>query len=107
MIKDNKDFEANLILDEGCVLESVDPTPLIKVMNYAINYLNQLSDNPLEISLDLRSGDYLLSFLAYSDKTEIPALSADVNEALKAYNASIESIHEAGKLVQLKVSFKR
>lgn len=107
LIKENKDFEANLILDEGCIFESIDPKPLVKIINYTINYLNQLSDTPLEISLDLRSSDYLLSLMAYTDKTEIPPISAELNDALKNYKGSLELVHDAGKLVQIKVSFKR
>ena len=38
LIKDNKNFEANLILDEGCILMTEDPKPLVKVVNYIINY---------------------------------------------------------------------
>ena len=39
LIKDNKDFDANLILDEGCRIETEDPKPLIKPLNYIINYI--------------------------------------------------------------------
>ena len=107
LIKENKDFEANLILDEGCVLEIADPKPLVKVINYIINYLNQLSDKALEISLDLRSKDYLLSFMVYTDKADLPDISSEIDEALKAYKASLEKIHESGKYIQLKISFAR
>jgi hypothetical protein len=105
LIKENKNFDANLILDEGCVLMTEDPKPLVKVINYLINYLGQLSDQALEISLDLRSSDNLLSFMVYTDKTDLPSVSAEVDEALKSYKAKLEQIHETGKYVQFKVSF--
>ena len=105
MIKENKDFEANLILDEGCILYTEDPKPLVKVVNYIINYLNQISDKPLEISLDLRSHDHLLSLMVYTDKSELPDFSAEVEGALKSYQGSIEKIHETGKYIQFKLSF--
>ena len=39
LIHDNKEFDVNFILDEGCVILADDPKPLIKVLNYLINYL--------------------------------------------------------------------
>ena len=105
LIKENKDFEANLILDEGCSLMTEDPKPLVKVMNYIINYLTQLSDQAMEISLDLRSNDHLLSFMVYTDQSELPAMSSEIDGVLKNYKASMEKIHQTGKYVQIKVSF--
>jgi len=107
LIRENKDFEANLILDEGCIFETEDPKPLIKVLNYLINYLKDLSDRPLEISLDLRPQDYLLSLLAYTDKTDLPAVSDQIEGALKQYKASLENIHNKGQNFQFKVAFSR
>ena len=105
LIKENKDFEANLILDEGCMLETSDPKPLIKVINYIINYLNQVSDQPLEISLDLRLSSNLLSLMVYTDKQDLPNISSEIEDVLKTYKASMEQIHEKGKYVQIKLSF--
>jgi hypothetical protein len=105
LIKDNKDFKANLILDEGCVINTDDPKPLIKVLNYVINYLKQLTKQPLEISLDLRVKDYLLSLMAYSDKRDLPEISDQIDEALKIYNASKDVVHEKGKYIQIKINF--
>jgi hypothetical protein len=105
LIKANKDFEANLILDEGCALMTEDPKPLVKVLNYLINYLGQQSEKPLEISLDLRSNDNLLSLMAYTDKTELPELNTEIDDVLKTYNATLEKIHESDKYIQFKVSF--
>jgi hypothetical protein len=105
LIKENKDFEANLILDEGCVIETPDPKPLIKVINYFINYLNQISAQPLEIALDLRNNDNLLSFMVYTDVQALPDVSSEIDEVLKSYRASLEKIHEKGKYVQFKISF--
>jgi hypothetical protein len=107
LINDNKDIPANLILDEGCTFETEDPKPLIKVLNYLMNYLSQLTKQPLEIALDLRSSDYLMSLMAYTDKTDLPALSDQIDGALKDYKAHLEKVHEAGKYLQLKVHFKR
>jgi hypothetical protein len=105
LIKANKDFEANLILDEGCALMTDDPKPLVKVLNYLINYLGQLSDKALEISLDLRTSDNLLSMMVYTDKTDLPDISGEIEGVLKSYKATLEKIHESGKYVQFKISF--
>ena len=107
LIKDNKDFDANLILDEGCKFTSEDPTALVKVLNYLINYLKQLSSQALEISLDLREKDFLLSMMAYTEQSDLPAMNDQVNDVLKDYNASVNKIHEAGKYLQFKVSFAK
>ncbi len=105
LIKANKDFEANLILDEGCVLMTDDPKPLVKVLNYLINYLGQQSEKPLEISLDLRSNDHLMSMMVYTDKSDLPEVSSEIDGVLKNYKATLEKIHEAGKYLQFKISF--
>ena len=107
LINDNKDVPANLILDEGCTFETEDPKPLIKVLNYLINYLNQFAKQPLEISLDLRSSDYLMSLMVYTDTAELPPISDQIDSALKDYKANLEKIHESGKYLQFKISFQR
>jgi hypothetical protein len=107
LIKDTKDFNANLILDEGCVFETADPKPLVKVLNYIINYLNQYAKQPLEISLDLRSTDFLLSMMVYTDQQDLPPISDQVESTLKTYRATMEKIHAQGKYLQFKLSFAR
>jgi hypothetical protein len=107
LINDNKDVPANLILDEGCTFETEDPKPLIKVLNYLINYLNQFASRPLEISLDLRSADYLMSLMVYTDTAEFPPVSDQIGGALQDYRAKLEKVHEPGKYLQFKISFQR
>ena len=107
LIKDNKDFDANLILDEGCGIDTEDPKPLIKSLNYLINYLKQLTQSPLEISLDLRDKDCLLSLMAYTDTTDLPAISDQLDEALTTYNATKNIIHEKDKYLQIKIIFAK
>jgi hypothetical protein len=107
LIVDSKDIEADLILDEGCTFETDDPKPLVKVINYVINYLSQASDSPLAISLDLMPDNYRMSFMAYTAKEELESFSDQVAGALKDYNAELELKHEKGKYVQIILSFKR
>ncbi len=105
LIHDQKDVEANLILDEGCVIHTEDAAPLVKVINYFMNYLSGLTDRPLEIALDLMPGSFLLSLMAFTDKQELDQLSDNLEGALKDYNASFEVKHDQGNYVQIKISF--
>lgn len=107
LIHDNKDFAANFILDEGCTINADDPKPLIKVINYLLNYLIPLTQHPLEVSCDLRGQDCLLSMMAYTDKTDLPAVSDQLTPVLESYHGKLEKVHEAGKYLQFKLSFSR
>jgi len=107
LINDQKDIEANLILDEGCRIEAEDQAPLVKVINYFMNYLHALSSGPIQISLDLMADSYLMSFIAYTDKQSIPDFSPNLSDALKAYKAKFDHEHKVGKYVQVKIHFSK
>jgi hypothetical protein len=107
LIKQEKDLEANLILDEGCQLTVSDPKPLIKILNYVINYLNQVSDKALEIGLDLRDQEYLLNMMAFSTIDELPPVSDNLKEALQEFNAAYEVKHEKGSYIQFIIKIQR
>lgn len=107
MIKDNKEMEANYCLDEGCSIESDDVKPLVKVINYFLNYMVQITDNPVEVGLDLRGDNCLLTFMAYSELQEYPAVSDQIAETLVPFNARYEKVENPGKYVQLKIHFTR
>ena len=38
LIHDQKDIEAELILDEGCVINIEDQAPLVKIINYFLKH---------------------------------------------------------------------
>ena len=105
MIKDQKEINANFSLEFDCVIETEDITPLIKVINYAINYINQLTDQPQEISLNASMRGITLGFTTFTDLTELPAINPQVNEALLPYNAVLEQKGDPGKYTQLLISF--
>jgi len=107
MIKENKKMNANLILDEGCLLNDADPTPLIKILNYIINYFDQFIEQALEISLDLNPDNYALTFLGYTKQSEFPPLSDQLDKALKDYNASLKTTHEQDRYYQIRLLFSR
>jgi hypothetical protein len=105
LINDQKDIEANLILDEGCRIEADDQAPLVKVINYFMNYLHAISKGAIQISLDLMGNSCLMSFIGYTDKESIPEFSSNLNDALKMYNAKYEHEHKVGSYVQVKIHF--
>lgn len=107
LIHDQKDFAVNFILDEGCTINAEDPKPLIKVINYLLNYLIPLTEHPLEISCDLRGQDCLLSMMAYTDKADLPAVSDQLTPVLNDYKGKLEKLHSEGKYLQFKLSFSR
>ena len=104
-IQEQKQMDANLSLEFDCVVETEDPTPLIKVINYIINYLTPLTEKSLEISLNAQSSGILLSFSIFTDQTSFPPLSEQLDDALKNYNAEYEVIKEEGKYFQVLIKF--
>ena len=106
MIKEKKeDMNASLALEFDCRLEVEDYKPLVKVINYAINYISQLTDKPVQISLNASGNSHLMGFTAFTNATEFPPLSEQVGEALAPYNATIESDGEAGNYVKILITF--
>jgi hypothetical protein len=105
LINDQKNLDSNLILDAGCVIFTDDQSALIKIINYFLNYLQQLSERTMEISLDLRGDSILLMLMAFTEKESLPEISPNLTGALSNFNAKYELIHKAGQYVQIKVEF--
>ncbi len=105
MIKEQKQMEANLALEFDCAIETTDIKPLIKVINYAINYIDRLSDQPQQISLNASMSGITIGFTTFTTQTDFPTLNPQVGQALQAYNATLEQKGEAGKYVQLLIQF--
>ncbi len=100
-IQEQKQMNANLSLEFDCVIETEDPTPLIKVINYIINYLTPLTEKPLEISVNAQMSGVLFSFSVFTEETNFPPLSQQLAEALQTYNATYEVKQEEGKYFQI------
>jgi hypothetical protein len=105
MIKEKKEMNANMSLEFDCSVETDDPSSLIKVINYVINYLTPLTDRAIEISLNAHRGGSMLSFAAFTEADTVPAISDQLEGALEQYNAALEFIHKEGQYVQIIITF--
>lgn len=106
-IKEKKNVEANLALEFDCRLDVEDYRPLVKVINYAMNYVGQLASQTMQISLNMSSGGYLMSFTAFTAESVFPPLSPQVAEALQPYGATIQVGGEKAKFVKLLLDFRK
>ncbi len=106
-IQEMKQMDANLALEFDCVIEVEDINPLVKVINYSINYITQLSDQQLQIALNQSMSGITLSFTAFTETVDLPAINEQVVEAVKTYQAEIELKGETGKYAQLLISFEK
>ncbi|MCB0279499.1 MAG: hypothetical protein KDD94_08360 [Calditrichaeota bacterium] len=105
-IVEQKQLNANLSLEFDCTLQTTDHIPLVKVINYIMNYLSPLSSNKMEISLNAAEDSYLLSFIVATDKTELEPINEQVKTVLADYHGTLSVIHEQGKYVQIQVKFE-
>ena len=105
-IKEQKQIDANLTLEFDCFIETDDVKPLIKVINYCINYISQLTDQQQQISLNASMSGITIGFTAFTSSTELQEINPQVNEALAPYNAVLEQKGEVGKYTQLLITFK-
>ena len=96
-INEQKQMRANLSLEFDCLIETDDVKPLIKVINYAINYISQLSNQPQQIDLNKSMSGIVMGFTAFTSLYDIPDLNPQVGEALESYNAVLEQKGEPGK----------
>lgn len=107
LMVDQKNLEANLILDEGCYILVDDQAPLIKILNYLLNYLNNLSKTAMEISLDLVQDGSVLMLMAYTQKEDFSDLSTNLQAALSDYGARINITNKIGSYIQIKINFSQ
>jgi hypothetical protein len=107
MINEKKGLNAQLALEFDCTLEVEDIEPLVKVINYSINYIQQLANKPLQISLYSGFNENSLVFQAFTSKSDFPALSEKVSEAMTAYKGTINFDGEPGKYAQIQLKFKK
>lgn len=106
-IQEKKQMNANLELEFDCVIEVEDITPLVKVINYAINYITQLSEEQMQISVNATLSSITLGFTSFTASETFPAINPQVQEMLEQYSASMELKSEVGKYAQLLIVFTK
>jgi hypothetical protein len=106
MIQEKKEMNANMSLEFDCEVNTDDPTPLIKVINYIINYLTPLTDRAIEISLNAYREGSMLSFAAFTEQTDLPEVSSQVEDTLKEVNANLKVTHKEGEYIQMIINFE-
>jgi len=104
-ITENKDIKSNLKIDQTCTINAGDPKPLIKIINYLINYLTQISEGIIDISLKEQSAGCLLCLIISTNSTTLPPVSDSLETALKNYNAAMRIVFEEGKYAQILINF--
>ena len=106
-IQEKKQMNANLSLEFDCVIEVEDIAPLVKVINYAINYVAQLSDQQMQISVNASLSNITLGFTTFTEKQTFPPINPQAQDLLKQYSASMNLKSEAGKYAQLLIVFTK
>jgi len=104
-IIDQKKVETTLKISPDCKVNAEDPKPLVKIINYLINYLKQITSDTLSVTLNTQSSGCLLCFIVSTDFEKLPPLSDKLNQALKPYNAAYRVVFEEGKYVQIIINF--
>lgn len=105
LIKQNKDFDSHLCLDIGCKIESDDVKPLIRAINYIINYLKESGRGEIQIDLDSHHSKHQLVFIVHTEETNLPDPSERLNSILKTYNSTFEWVFDPGKYVKCQLTF--
>jgi len=106
MIKEKKGLDANLSLEFDCRIEADDITPIIKVINYAINYVQQLTEQQMQISLNAGVNGLKIAFTASTEAAAFPEINPQVKQTLEENDGKLELDGEPGKFVQLQILFE-
>ena len=104
-ITENKPIKSNLNIDQTCTINAGDPKPLIKILNYLLNYLDQISEGIIDISLKEQSEGCLLCLIISTSSKTLPPVSENLEKALKNYNAAMRIVFEEGKYAQILINF--
>jgi len=104
-ILDKKKVDTNLSIAPECKINAGDPKPLVKIINYLINYLKKITKETINISLNTQTSGCLLCFIVSTDLKQLPPLSDNLNEALKEYFAAMRVVFEEGKYAQIILIF--
>ena len=100
-----KKVDTTVNIGPECKVSAEDPKPLVKIINYLINYLLQITDEPINITLNTQSSGCLLCFIVSTNESNLPPLSDNLDDALKPYNAAMRVVFEEGKYAQIILNF--
>ena len=104
-INQKKDFDSHLCLDLGCSIEGEDTKPLIKAVNYIINYLKEAGGGEIQIDLDSHHSKHQLVFIVHTNKQTLPVPANQLPSTLKTYNGTIEWVLEPEKYAKCQLTF--
>ena len=104
-IIDQKKVNTTVNIGPECKVNAEDPKPLVKIINYLINYLSQITDDTINVSLKTQSNGCLLCFIVSTNHEQLPPLSDNLDEALKPYYAAMRVVFEEGKYAQIILNF--
>ena len=104
-IFDQKKVETTLSIGQECKVNSEDPKPLVKIINYLINYLKQITKESINVSLNSQPSGCLLCFIVSTDLKQLPPINDNLNEALKPYYAAMRVVFEEEKYAQIILNF--
>jgi hypothetical protein len=105
-IQEQKQANVNLTLEFECDIETDDIQPLVKVINYFMNYSCKLAgDLKVEVTLNAAIDYYMLCFISPTTASEYPAINEQVIDILKGYDAEFEMKFQAGKYGSANLQF--
>ncbi len=105
LIVDQKKLDVDLAMDLGCQIDITDPKPLVRVLNYCFNFLRQLSDQQIKVTLNRLEEAIRISMLVPTDVLEPPTFSSEVDKLLQRYQAFSDPSFEPGKYCQILITF--
>lgn len=108
MIEEAKpDLKLGLSLEFDCFVEAEDPKPLIKVLNYLLNFIKQSSDETIQISLNAGMDGIILNLIASTTISEKPEMNAQIPDVLNDYAATIQYDFKAGEFMMFLITFAK
>jgi hypothetical protein len=104
-ISEKKEFNGNLELEHDCKVDSSDIKPLVKVINYIINFLENESKEMIYITLNKNNENITLVFTQKTDKPEMAEISSQVSDTLNDYKAKLEKTFKENTFIKILITF--
>ena len=108
MIEEAKpDMKLGLSLEFDCFVEAEDPKPLIKVLNYLINFTNQYTDETIQISLNVSMDSIILNIVAQTNVAEKPEINTQIPDVLNDYAGKIQYDFKPNEFIMMLITFAK